>query len=236
MEIWSHRGRVYPSFPGNRLIDFWNAAKEGATGIEADVIFERVGHKQEILIHHPGTNCSLLRLSELIIFLRENPSLQCFLDIKQQDFRLVEAVVKIITENNILNRTYLTAFQTKINCLGLETSGELLLWAKIINPSVKTHLIATFPFNLPLLANKYCPDIISIGWLDDNPLSKLLFKGIIRPFFDPPGQIEEAKKYGAKVLAGIFDDKRDMRKFIDMGVDGIMTNNLYAARELKRKL
>lgn len=232
--IWSHQGKVVPLSPGNRLADFEDAVEECADGIETDVSFVRIGASEEIFIHHPGQRLSALRLSEFVEFLKRYPRLECFLDIKQNDLRLVETAIKIVVANRLQDRVYFTFCQVRLPWLGLETSGKLLLRAKLFEPRIKTHLIATFPFSLPRLVQKYQPDIVSTGWLEDR-LSRFFFKWVIIPFFDLPKQIFETQKMGVRVLAGIFNREEDIRYFADMGVDAIMTENIDVAFKATRK-
>lgn len=232
--IWSHQGKVVPLSPGNRLADFEDAVEECADGVEADVSFVRIGTQEEIFIYHPGQRFSALRLGEFVEFLKRHPRLECFLDIKQNDFRLVKTAIKSIVDNRLQNRVYFTFCQVRLPWLRSETSGESLLRAKRFEPRIKTHLIATFPFSLPRLVEKYRPDFVSFGWLDDW-LSRVFFKGVIIPFFNLPDQIRETQKMGVRVLAGIFNREEDIRYFADMGVDAIMTENIDVATRATQK-
>ncbi|MBI2068833.1 MAG: glycerophosphodiester phosphodiesterase [Candidatus Yanofskybacteria bacterium] len=234
VEIWSHQGKVVPLSPGNRLADFEDAVEECADGVETDVGFVKVGSDKEIFIYHPGQRFSALRLGEFVEFLKKHPRLECFLDIKQNDLQLVKTAIKSIVDNRLQNRVYFTFCQVRLPWLGLETSGKLLLQAKLFEPRIKTHLMATFPFSLPRLVEKYHPDFISFGWLEDW-LSRFFFKGIIIPFFNFPKQIRETQKMGVRVLAGIFNREEDIRYFADMGIDAIMTENIGAAFKILEK-
>lgn len=226
--IWSHQGKVVPLSPGNRLADFEDAVQECANGVEADISFVKVGKQEEIFIYHPGQRFSALRLAEFVEFLKRHPRLECFLDIKQNDFRLVKAAIKNIIANRLQDRVYFTFCQIRLPWLGLETSGKLLLRAKRFEPRIKTHLIATFPFSLPRLVRKYQPDIVSTGWLEDR-LSRFFFKWVIIPFFDLPNQIRETQKMDVRVLAGIFNREEDIRYFAGMSIDAVMTEHIDVA-------
>lgn len=235
ISVWSHQGKAVPLSPGNRLADFEDAVEEGANGVEADVSFVRIGASEEIFIYHPGQRFSALRLDEFVEFLQRHPRLECFLDIKQNDFRLVKTAIKTIVDNRLQDRVYFTFCQVRIPWMKSETSGKSLLRAKRFEPRIKTHLIATFPFSLPRLAEKYHPDFVSFGWLEDW-LSRVFFKRIIIPFFNLPNQIRETQQMGVRVLAGIFNQEEDIRYFANMGVDAIMTEDVDAAiRTLENK-
>lgn len=232
--VWSHQGKVVPLSPGNRLADFEDTVEEGADGIETDVSFVRIGTSEEIFIYHPGQRFSALRLETFIEFLKKYPRLECFLDIKQNDLRLVETVIKRIVDNRLQDRVYFTFCQVRLPWLKLETSGELLIQAKKLEPCIKTHLIATFPFSLPRLAEKYQPDFVSFGWLEASPLSKFFFKWVIAPFFNLPDQIREVQKMGVRVVGGISSREEDIRYFAEMGVDAVMTEDIDVAIEATR--
>ena len=112
----------------------------------------------------------------------------------------------------------------------IESDGKLLLLAKEICPKVKTQLIVTWPANLPKLAEKYQPDAMSFGWLQEPAyvsfISKALFKANAKRV-NLKKQIEEVKLQGKgiKVWAGIFNEPEDMLYYMDLGVDGIFTDN-----------
>lgn len=233
--VWSHQGKAVPLSPGNRLADFKDAVAECADGVEADVSFVRIGRLEEIFIYRPGQRFSALRLDEFVEFLKKHPRLECFLDIKQNDLRLVEAVAKTVINHRLEKRVFLTFCQTRIPWLGLETSGKLLVLAKQFEPHIKTNLIATFPFSLPRLAEKYRPDFISFGWLKESPLSKFFFKWVIVPFFNLPSQIHETRQMGVRVLAGISNREEDIRYFANVGVDAVMTEDVDTAIRATQK-
>ena len=234
ISVWSHQGKAVPLSPGNRLADFEDAVAECADGVEADVSFVRIGALEEIFIYHPGQRFSALRLDEFVEFLKRHPRLECFLDIKQNDFRLVKTAIKTIVDNRLQDRVYFTFCQVRLPWLGLETSGKLLVRAKRFEPRIKTHLIAAFPFSLPRLAEKYHADFVSTGWLEESALSKFFFKWIIAPFFDLPNQIREVRKMGVRVLAGISNQEEDIRYFAGMGVDAVMTEDIDLAIQATR--
>lgn len=236
MGIWAHRGRLIPDLPGNTLLDFQETYELGVHGIETDVCFTAPDEdgSQELIIHHPGTKGKVLLLDHFLSFLKVHPNLFCCLDIKQEDEDLVKMVVKKITLNGLEKRVYVTSFQTRVPWLGLETSGKILLMAKTTNPRIKTHLIATFPFSLPMLARKYSPDIISIGWLPESKLSIWFFKTFLMKIVDLKHQIGQVQDMGIKVIGGIVNDTEGFEYFTNLGVDGIMTDNSVAAMKFAK--
>lgn len=239
MEIWAHRGRLIPNLPGNTLLDFQEIYELGIHGIETDICFTAPDEdgSQEPIIHHPdpkdGDNpkINFLSLGNFLAFLKVHPTLSCCLEIKQEDENLVDKIVDAIIENRLEEKIYLTAFQTKIAWLGLETSGKLLLRARVRDPRIKTHLIAAFPFYLPALARKYNPNIISVGWLPESKLSIWFFKKVLAKTVDLKRQIKQVQDMGVRVIGGIVNEEIGFEYFANLGVDGIMTDNSIAAME-----
>lgn len=249
MEIWAHRGRTSPLKLGNSVTDFmacYRLEKKGLTGIETDVCLTADGKP---IIYHPGstvpelTNMAwrdiadsifdVLPLSTFLSHLRSYSKMPCCLDIKQNSRELVEKVVDTVAERRIQDRIYITVFQKRMDFrpFNIETGAELLLLAKKLDPSIRTHLIAPFPFNLPALVEKYHPDIISFGWLDDHLLTKAFFNLAVEPFVDLKKQTSKIKELGTKVLGGIINTTEEMKLFANFGVDGIMTDNVLLGLE-----
>ena len=239
MEIWAHRGRLVPGLPGNTLVDFQKAYELGVYGIETDVCFtapDKNGSREPI-IHHPdpkdcnNPKINFLSLDNFLAFLKIHPTLSCCLEIKQEDENLANVVVDKITMNGLEKRVYITSFQTKIPWLNLGTSGKVILKAKARNPKIKTHLIATFPFSLPVLARKYSPDIMSIGWLPESKLSERFFKIFLMKTVNLKRQIKQVQDMGIKIIGGMVNDREGFEYFANLGVNGIMTDNSVAAME-----
>ncbi len=242
MKIWAHRGRLVPGLPGNTIPDFQEASKLGVHGIETDVCFSPPNKNglRELIIHHPDPKNSndlkiaILRLDDFLTFLKIHPALYCCLEIKQENMDLVDKIVDAITENRLEERVYVTAFQTRIAWLGIETSGKLILKARMKNPRIKTHLIAALPLSLPALARKYSPNIISVGWLTESKLSEWFFKKFLVRIINLKRQINQVQGMGIKIIGGIVNEEKDFKYFVDLGVDGIMTDNSMAAMEFKK--
>ena len=253
MEIWAHRGRSEINELGNSLKNFIASYRLGISGIETDVCFTA---DWKAIIYHPGStklkqyktkldltsltwpviNNSIFNVMDLDSFLdlaTTLDDLQFCIDIKQDSLYLVETVVKAVTDRGLQNRVYLTAFQCQIPGFGLESNAGLLLNAKEINPTIKTHMIAVWPSNIVKLVKKYKLDAISFGWLPDSFISKRLFKLLVFDEFKLRDQIMEVQKMGIKVWAGIFNKEDDLVYFIKSGVDGIFTDRPL---ELKRLL
>lgn len=251
MEIWAHRGLVMQSYengrwhPGNTIFDFKGAYDCGVHGIETDVAMNTEG---EVLIYHPGTltpdplslswpeaskiHPGLIRIESLIEFLKTRPDLQCCLDLKQNSQRLANKVAERVILSKLEDRVFLNAFQKRVPFLGLETDGELLTNVKKRYPSIQTHLMVSFPFNLPSLAEKYEPDMISFGWLDDSIISKLFFNLLVRPAVNLSKDIEILHEMGIKVMAGISSNPNTMLYFERLRVDAFMTENAIMAFSL----
>lgn len=246
MEIWAHRGRSEINELGNSFKNFITSYRLGISGIETDVCLTS---DQKAIIYHPGDtkpdltrltwpviNNSIFDVMDLDSFLdlvATLDDLRFCLDIKQDLTCLVETVVTAVINRGLQNRVYLTAFQCKMAGFGLDTDVETLLLAKRLNPKIKTHMIAVWPFNIVKLAKKYSPDAISIGWLQDSVISKMLFRLTAPSEDNLIRQVMEVQKMGIKVWAGIFNEEIDLIYFIKSGVDGIFTDN---PKELKRLL
>lgn len=248
MEIWAHRGLVMDSYTngrrhqGNTRFDFQRAYDCGVHGIETDVLLNKNG---DIIVFHPGTlipdpiglswleakkkHPDLLPLGHLLSFLESRPDLKCCLELKQNSVKLAMEVARRVIYFRVQNQIFITAFQKRKPMLGLETDGELLVDIKKAYPGIKTHLISAFPFNLPLVAEKYRPDMISFGWLDDSIISKLFFNLAIKPWVDLERDIKILREKGIKVLGGITNDPNAMLYFSRLGVDAIMTENAITA-------
>ena len=237
MEIWSHRGRTSSDELGNSFRNFMTAYYSGVAGIETDISLTA---DKKIIIYHPGStrpdlalmnwrdikNSIFNNVADLNAFLNLLSGLsgiKCCLDIKQNSEELVEEAVKSVLRKKLKDRIYFTAFQKKISRLGIESDGQLLLLTKEICPTAKTHLIAIWPSNLLELAEKYNPDMISFGWLQEPRLNKLVSKTLFKIIAKKTNlaeQIKEIKNRGIKTLAGIFNDPKDVLYFSDLGVDG----------------
>lgn len=241
MEIWAHRGRTSQGQIGNKLSNFLSVYNLGITGLETDICLTKDG---KIIIYHPRSTtpdltsmtwdeirCSAPDVIDLDFFLYflEIFEMYCCLEVKQYSPKLVREAVKGITEHHLEDKVYLTAFQRQMNYppFNIESDGRLLLMAKEINPDIKTHVIVTWPFNLLKIADKYQPDMISFGWLQEPPIMGLISRSVFKTLslsVRLSKQIEEIKLRKKKVLAGIFNNPQEILYFSEMGVDGIMTD------------
>lgn len=244
MEIWAHRGLIMQSYingrrhRGNTIFDFKGAYDCGVHGIETDIAMSMEG---EIIVYHPGTltpdplnlpwseakkiHPGLIRVGTLLEFLKDRPSLQCCLDLKQNSQRLAEKIAERIILANLEDRVFLNAFQKRMPYFGMETDGMILANIKKRYPIVKTHLMSSFPFNLPNLSKEYRPDMISFGWLDDSFITKLFFHLVVRPVANLQRNIGILHERGVKVMGGISSDPNALWYFERLGVDAVMTEN-----------
>jgi len=253
MEIWTHRGRFSPYDPGNSLNNFIANYRLGVTGIEMDASFTADGR---IIIYHPGSTYpdlskmkwqdinnsifSVMTLTEFLSLVRSYPKILCCLDLKHNSEKLVEKIISEISYRGLQDRIYLTAFDRKLNLslVSTETSVKMLSHAKKIDETIKTHLIVSWPSNLPKLVAQYHPDMMSIGWLQEPKLMHIvsfpLFKlFVITRLFSH--DIKTVQSMGVKVLAGIINDASSMNYFADMGVDGIMTDDAILGMKFKEE-
>ena len=241
MQIIVHRGRASPKDFGNTSNNFIWVHRSGFSGFETDISFTA---DEKVIIYHPHSirpDPSKMTLEELkrspiqILELREFldlfgtlPDIFCCLDIKQNSEELVQKAIKAIVNSGLQKRIYLTSFQKRLFFLNIESDGKLLLKAREIFPECKTQLISTWPFNLSKIAQKYKPDAISFGWLQEpwwlRIISRIIFKTAAR-LTNLKKQIADAQKMGIKVWAGVFNSPEDMKYYMNLGVDGIFTDN-----------
>lgn len=243
MEVWAHRGRTSPTELGNSSKNFISCYSLGVTGIETDVSLTADGR---MIIYHPGSTYpnltkmnwhdidwsifDVMTLSQFLNSLRAYKKLSCCLEIKSDSKKLIEQIVGDIEYRGLEERVFITAFQKKINLpfISTESDGESLLYAKKLNNKIKTHLIANWPSNLPKIAEQYSPDMISFGWLQEPRAVRLISGSIFTILVKTRNFREDIKKVkamGIKVIGGIVNDARSMDYLIDLGVDGIMTDN-----------
>ena len=250
MEIWAHRGRASPDKLGNSINDFMSCYRLNISGVETDVSLTTDGRP---IIYHPGSTqpdltkmtwreiqnsiFDVLPLSSFLSSLKGYSQMSCCLDIKQDSEQLVEEIVKAVADQMLQDRVFVTAFQKKLTFppFNMESDGKLLLLAKKLDPATKTHLIASFPFNLPAIAEKYQPQAISFGWLDNSPMTKLFFQLAIKPFVGLKKQIALTKEMGVKVWGGIVNEPEAMLYFTDLGADGIMTDDAVLGMKFKKE-
>lgn len=239
MDILAHRLRTKPNQQGNSRENLAALYHMGITWIEADIM--KIDGK--IVIHHPSKykpNVEVMSLFAFIKILSSIPRLNCCLEIKQNSRKLVSEVISRISSAGLQDRVYLTAFQRKIKIpmvLNLETDANLLSFAKEICPNIRTHVIATWPWNLEKIVKKHQADAISFGWLLEPKLayyiSRTLFK-ITATFRNLSGQIKKVKGQGIKVWAGICNDEKDMLYLAGLGVDGIITDDPTLGIKVKK--
>lgn len=245
MDILAHRIRTKPNQEGNSRENLMALYQMGITWIETDVM-EIDG---KIVIRHPSKykpNLGVMTLFDLIKIISSIPGLHCCLDLKQNSRTLVSQVVRRIEQSGLHERIYLTTFQKRIKIPiilnkedYLETSADLLLFAREICPNIRTHVIATWPWNLEKIVKKYQADAISFGWFLKPKMayyiSRTLFK-LAATFRDLPNQIKKVKNQNIKVWAGICNDKKDMLYLAGLGIDGIMTDDPTLGIKIKQQL
>jgi len=251
MEVIAHRGRISPHEFGNSLNNFISAYNIGVNGIETDISLTA---DKKIIIYHPGStrpdltkmnwndiNSSIFKVmnfSEFLNLLKSLPNISCCLDIKQNRRELVIKAVETVLDEGLQNRIYLTAFEKRARWLTIESDVKLLMLAREIDPSVKIQLITTTSWNLIKLADKYHPNAMSIGWLLEPLPIRLVTKSLFKiksKTLNFKRQIKELKSRGIKIWAGIFNNPEDMKYFIDLGIDGIMTDSPKTVFELIEK-
>ena len=221
---------------GNTLQSFMLAQRLGVTGIEIDIYLDYFG---DIIVCHPGDDEKYaIKFEDLLDFMETFKDMICLADFKQNSTELVEIAGQMISERNLEERFYMTAFQQKIDTFTMESDGQLLLYSKRKFPDIKTHVMAVWPFNLAHTVRKYQVDAISFGWLQEPEwirlIGKCLFKSIsnVTNFKNQIKKAKTAREAPVKIWAGVFNDPNDILYFYNIGVDGIVTDSPEMAMKL----
>ncbi len=222
-----HRG-IPVKAPENTIKGFMEAQKLGADGIELDVRLTKdrkvvVIHDAEIDRTSNGTgrvrDYTLEELKqfdfgegEKIPTLDEvlntiDPNIIVNIEIKEPD--MVKEVIEIIRRNNAQDRVLISSFIQPI-----------LLLIKKQEPRIKTGVLFGFrPINIPRIALESGSEFL-------NPYYEFVDKTFV----------EEAHKAGIGVLVWTVDKEEDIRRMIEAGVDGIITNNVEACICIRKQL
>lgn len=253
MEIWAHRLRLKPKDAGNTERGLMALYNLGIRHVEADVVSIADGTK---IIYHPGATkpdlaimtwreitrarFKIMTLSKYLHILKICKMASC-LEFKQNSKKLVEDVVTAVAAADLQNYMFLTAFRKKndLPLIRTESDGNLLLHAKKLNPGIKTHLITGQPGKLPELVQRYHPNMISFGWVQEPPMMKLVTKPLFKLLtsaVDMHKKVQEVQNLGVKVMAGIVNDTESMCYFAELGVDGIMTDDAVLGMKFKKNL
>lgn len=255
LEIWGHRGGKIQS-AGNSLADNTSGAFKmaydcGVDGVEADIDQTRDG---EPIIYHLKTlkpdpiNLDwtevksrypfIMHFEDFLFFLSNHGNIRCSLDMKNDSEKFLKKLILRIKAANLQERIFITASQFKIKVLQLPVGGKTLLEARNINPASKTHVIGLLPHNLDVIAKKFRVDAVSLGWLSDPFLlyhfSKFVFQRCINTkFSDLQSQIKRLRSEQVKVWGGIANTFEEMDYFVELGVNGIFTDEVALAMKYK---
>lgn len=222
----AHRGAS--SFePENTLKAFKKAIELGADFIEFDV--RKTIDEEIVVIHDPGVfrtthGSGLVKrltlkkikslnagagetiptIKELLEATKGKIGYMCEIKVKG----ITEEVVKILSENNVLDSTILISFNHK----------ELL---KSRNEHPELKLGAIVPSGIGWITNwffrkKLISTLSEKSFFSVNPLFPLINKKFV----------ERAHKYRLKVFPWTVNSENRMKKLIEMGVDGLLTNHL----------
>lgn len=254
MEIWAHRIRQKPQDVGNGedgLIALYNL---GIRHFETDTTYTPDG---KIIMYHHGSTYpdvskmtwpeigrsifKIMTLSDFLNIFKSCRGMLCCLELKLNSEQLVEDVVSAIMGRGLQERIFLTAFQKKIDLplIHTESDGQLLLYAKGLNPAIRTHLIAGQPWKLPELVKRFRPDMISFGWVQEPMMMRVMTKPLFKLMtmtVDMHKKVREVQAMGVRVMGGIVNDIESMGYFAKLGVDGIMTDEPLLAMKVFQKI
>lgn len=241
MEIWAHGGRSSIKEIGNNSADITRTIREGVTGIEVDLCQTADGR---IIIYHPDNKLAdtlwyttnelmchgidVFELKDLIKILKEYPETMCSLDLKNGSKYFVTKIAKLIVENKLTDRVYISCHQLRIPGI-TATNPEVMSYAKEVDSRIKVHVMACLPSNLTLLSRKYGPNAVSFGWTEGSDISKLFFKYFIKPTTNFKQHIKILRNKGVRVWGGVANRIEDMLYFQSLGVSGIVTDNVRLA-------
>lgn len=253
--IFVHRGGDFSrkKIPPNSLRAFEESYAIGANGIETDICFSKDG--EPIICHFPSClNPApsemkwkeirkyynfIPHFNDLIEYLIRRPSLECLLDLKLNSDKLVEIICDNLESMDVRKRIFLTASKTSITVADLYSNAKLLAYAKKISrQKIKTHIIEIWPTHMLQTIERFHPDMISFGWLNDFWLSKLFFNLVFRTKIVSPlvvlsKEVSKIQDTGTLILGGIANKPQDIIFLANSGVDGIITDYPALAVEIR---
>lgn len=214
-KIIAHRG----SQPENRISGFINGIKQGCHMVECDVRLNRdavpfVLHDKTINRVCQGYNGSIENLSLDDLSKYDIPSFNCLaklireynitiaVELKdlgsiRKNTILADKVIDIISEHNIIDKSYIISF-----------NKELIKYTKEAYPIITTAIILPIFFKSPFqLCDTYKSDHL---WMYHRIISKYL--------------VEKARNYHKKIYAWTVNDVYQMERLCKLGVDGIVTD------------
>jgi glycerophosphoryl diester phosphodiesterase len=216
MKIIAHRGASYFE-PENTLRAYKRAMEMGADFVEVDV---RLTKDKELVIMHDAdvsrtTNgkglvkdLTLDELKELDAGLGENiPTLEEVIKLVKNEIGLVVEIKEPDTENRIIE---------KIEENNLENTILTSFFHKTVKNAGKSSL-------------KIDTGIIFVGEpINSHKLALDANANVIFPSYRymTPDLVRNAKKHELIVYPWAIDDAKIFNKFVEMGVDGIVTNKL----------
>ena len=225
--IIGHRGAM-ANAPENSIESFEMAMEHGAHMIEMDVCLSKDGG---VLVMHDDTldrttdgrgPVNSYTLNELLGFKLKNgesmPLLsetlerfrdRCALNIELKKASIAKPVVELVREQEMLSQVLISSFD-----------GPLLMKIKMIEPDAR----------IALLCNDKKLDMVKIA---HNLRAESLHpeKKLVNPEI-----VQSAHSLGIEVHVWIVNGKREMRKFIGMGVDGIITERPQMLNEILSRM
>ena len=222
IKIIAHRGDSR-YFPENRSPAFISARQKGADVLETDL--HRTSDDKIVLNHDDtvddgygptairGMNSTdFLRLDGAMtfdIFLHRYPRLHCNVDLKDKDPWLIDMVVRILRKRKAGDRVTIASFH----------HSNLRYFRKLF-PDCETSMS---PREVLLFYLSYK---LNIGKNKPYPIKYMQVCEAYGPLrLISPGMIEYAHSRGVEVQPWTINDKSDMVRLINWGVDGIFTDD-----------
>ncbi len=160
-------------------------------------------------------------VSEVMDFVRKKYWRVTF-EIKDRSVELVQKMFDLAVEYNLRGE--------HCELLVFAENGDWLAEIKSREKEIiGTSVMLKVPWQIRAAAKRFGTRTICLGWLGWP--SKLFFHSAAR-IFSLKEEIEKAHDEGIKVIAGITNHSAAVEYLVDLGVDGIYTNNVPRVRQL----
>jgi len=146
-------------------------------------------------------------LQELISITRKKMGLQ----IEIKSINLLDKMIQILKEEDLLNTSIVSSFLL-----------DELLKLKLLEPSVKIGLLLPIELVRPKLIKKKIVKVAKNNFYSIHPYYNITDKEIV----------DFAHSHGLKVIVWTVNDREIMEKLIEIGVDGITTDDISLANDI----